>query len=275
MSNVITKNKFIKLFRIILFTFSFFILVLLGFRLWQAVEWNNVLHQTYPLSSEFTYSDLYSSFLKGGYRDGVPVKDMASQLEDYANPVDVVASEGPFTQETLELPIDITYYAEPSGDTVALQLKKGEKVIVAPDPEKNSGWLEIGYGCVGYPDYTPGWRCVRPFMVEGSGEQVEELPYYYIPLQDLETIFRQYVKEINAQREAEGIQKIEDGNGSIAQWVLSCDYGLYKKGIFHSPDLQQPLWDMWDTALVCAFALLFLGGLLLLAAGRKKRKILP
>ena len=240
-----------------------------GVRLGTALKDRADFRFSYTYEGEFQYSELYETILEGGYQKNRPVKDMAEKLER-CMPMVVPAMRGPFVQETMELPIDITYYAEPSQSSEpVLKFQKGEKVKISPDTE--GAWPVNGYGCIGLPDYRPGWRCVKPFIKGGSGESVEELPYYYIPLQDLETILRQYTAEINAQAKSE-MSKIGKNQKDFYRILLACDLVLYRKGIYNSPELEYPVWDTWDTVLVSASGILLLSGIILwIANGKGKR----
>ena len=238
-----------------------------GFRILDTARLNVDIQAGFHLAEKFEYSDLYNSFLDGGYRAQIPVKDMAPALESYSYLGWVVAVNSAFTQETVELPMDLTYYAGPSRDSaVAFSLKKGETVVVMPQTEASG--VIVGYGCVGFPDYQKGWRCVRPFMKAGGGEKLEELSYFYIPMADLETVLRKYTSECNGKRTV----SIENENLFIAKTLRLCDWRLYEHGIYNSPDLQYPIWDPADTLLASIFAVLLVSGIALLLMGRKGQK---
>ena len=252
---------------VILLLASFFFLIWPGFRVWKAAELNAVLENLYDSSKEFTYSELYTSFLQGGYCKNIPVKDMAGELTKYVDSNTVIGGAGPFSLETMELPVDITYYSAPDTDSQAVfEISMGTEIVVNPQPE--GGWMANGYGCVGLPDYTRGWRCVRPFMEAGSGEDPEKLPYYYVPMEDLETILRQYVHKVNENREI-APWSAEQENLFVEQHLRNCDSVLYSLGIFSSPDLSYPIWDTWDTVLLGGFIALFLAGSILLLLEKK------
>ena len=102
---------------VILLLASFFFLFWPGFRVWKAAELNAVLKNLYESSRKFTYSELYTSFLQGGYCKNIPVKDMAGELTKYVDSNTVIGEAGPFSLETMELPVDITYYSAPDTDS--------------------------------------------------------------------------------------------------------------------------------------------------------------
>ena len=131
---------------VILLLVSFFFLFWPGFRVWKAAELNAVLKNLYDSSREFTYSELYTSFLQGGYCKNIPVKDMAGKLTKYVDSNTVIGGAGPFSLETMELPVDITYYSAPDTDSQAVfKISMGTEIVVNPQPE--GGWMTNGYGC--------------------------------------------------------------------------------------------------------------------------------
>ena len=58
-------------------------LLYFGIRIKDAIWLNEVIANGHNFSDKFSYSDLYTSFLKGGYKEGRPVKEMAAELEIY------------------------------------------------------------------------------------------------------------------------------------------------------------------------------------------------
>lgn len=240
-----------------------------GLRANDALRLNAALRELYSSPKAFQYSDLYCGFLNGGYRANIPVKDMAGELSKHVRNNTVIAGSGPFTVETMKLPVDLAYYAEPDDrGEMALEIPKGTEVVVSPDPD--GGWFTEGYGCAGLPDYKRGWRCVRPFLEKGSQEDLDDLPYSYIRLETLETVLRQYVAEVNRQRTAAPWDKGQE-NHFVIQHLRNCDSMLYRLGVFDSPDLQYPVWDSADTLLAGLFAVLLVSGIALLAMGRRKK----
>ena len=247
-----------------------------GIRIKDAIWLNEAIANGHNFSDKFSYSDLYTSFLQGGYKEGRPVKEMAAELEIYLKRWRVIGLSdegGVFTQKTMELPIDLTYYAEPSRDShITVELKQGETIAFLPNPQNSYG--EIGYGCIGLPDYKQGWRCVRPFLKEGEYEELEKLPYYYIPLSDLETVYWNYLEDsLHTENQQKGEYEF------FIRYLRYCDISLYEHSLFVSPDLSYPIWDTWDTVLLGGSIVLLLAGSILLLLSRnecaqdEKRKI--
>ncbi|MFR8003770.1 MAG: hypothetical protein ACLU62_12765 [Hydrogeniiclostridium sp.] len=112
---------------------------------------------------------------------------------------------------------------------------------------------------------------MRPFLKaeetdpENAEEAAEKLPYAYIRLEQLEAVAWEYCRQEPAWSAGGSLP----AEGQIFGELRAVDKEFYRKGIYASPDLSYPVWDIWDTVLLASFVVLFVSGCILLVAGRK------
>lgn len=227
-------------------------------------------HEKQYLYEEFQYSDMYGSILGGGYEQGVPVKSMAEKLERVQTAVVTAEEEADLPSPEMTLSVDLTYYEEPdTGSAIAAEIPKGTRILYFLDRE--TCIPEYGYGACSFPGYESGWRCVRPFLkAEETGseegeEAADKLPYAYIRLEQLEAVAWEYYRQEPAWFAGSSLP----AEGQIFEELRAVDKEFYRKGIYASPDLSYPVWNVWDTVLLGSFVVLFVSGCILLIAGRK------
>lgn len=221
--------------------------------------------------NEFQYSDMYGSILGGGYQQGVPVKSMAEALERVqTNIVTAQKQENPPSPE-MTLSVDLTYYEEPdTGSAIAAEIPKGTRILYFLDRE--TCIPEYGYGACSFPGYESGWRCVRPFLKaeetdsEEGEEAADKLPYAYIRLEQLEAVAWEYRRQEPAWSAGSSLP----AEGQIFGELRAVDKEFYRKGIYASPDLSYPVWDIWDTVLLGVFIAFVLAGSILLLLSRNE-----
>ncbi len=219
----------------------------------------------------FQYSDMYASVLEGGYQQRVPVKNMAEELERLQTAVVTAEKEADPPSPEMTLSVDLTYYEKPdTGSAVVAEIPKGTKILYFLDRE--SCMPEFGYGVCSFPGYEAGWRCVRPFLeaedaASGEGAAAAgELPYAYIRLEALETVAWDYRSQEPRWNSGAALS----AEGQVFGELRAADKEMYRKGVYNSPDLPYPVWDVWDTALFSVFAVLCISGCILLLRGRKR-----
>jgi hypothetical protein len=198
----------------------------------------------------FSYNNIDNA-----YKNGTPLHEMdLSRLRHYLNIATVLLSRK--APNTVELPRKIVYYTQQNGTKVpALELPKGTTILWRPTKELYD--LSLGYGCQGYPTYEKGWRYAQPFMISGKETDYTLLPFYYVKTFDLESVAYKAVKSNKSMRDS-----LADSLIPVRYWVFTytrfIDDLFYEKGVFLSPDITQPNWDLPDTIMISLATALFL-----------------
>ena len=174
---------------------------------------------------------------------------------------------------TYTLHTTLRYYAAPGDRTPALTLEAGTAVQMVPlDCGGSYKPLSHFYGAgCSFPAYQYGWRYTRAFQTETVKQSGEDsLPFYYIRTEDLLREAQAAFDEQAAQLGIEGEERQANWEAELQNGFFLMDNKLYEHGICLSPDLLEPLWDGWNTALLAAGIAFCLAGLaLLFCAGRR------
>lgn len=133
----------------------------------------------------------------------------------------------PDMTETIALPCDVRYYANPGDAEPVLTLTKGTNVHVGIHDANGSSIF-----C--WPDYQKGWRYGSPLAAEEStGDTGTAM--YFVRTADLKKVAKTFV-DMNwdvLSRIFNSYSKTETTNSL----VLRIDRSLYQEGCFDSPDL--------------------------------------
>ncbi len=193
---------------------------------------------------------------------------------------------------TMTLPFDLAYYAEPVAGKSACVIPRGTTVYLTvpedyavngklPDEASLSGGL-WGYGFLSWPTEQRGWRLVRPFVTE---EDRTLQKFYYVKLEDLSRLqqarydsLKMTLEEALAQGSGlpystltDEIAKQQGLTPSLRRDVelRTLDVGLLSNGIFRSPDLLKPAPPLWLVIALAAVWVLANVGLMILFIRKK------
>ncbi|MDD6176219.1 MAG: hypothetical protein PUC59_10765 [Firmicutes bacterium] len=163
----------------------------------------------------------------------------------------------------------LRYYAHPGDLFPVLTLKAGTMAyptarIDETEPD-SSRWIYYGVH-YSFPSYRSGWRYTRAYLPE---EDEGEAQFYYVRTEDLKRELLAGIEE-----SMERIQLSEEEREAYIEKTVQeffiLDHKFYTRGIYLSPDLLEPLWDGWNTALFAVGIAFCLAGLaLLFCAGRR------
>ncbi|MBQ7063566.1 MAG: hypothetical protein IJM90_01560 [Firmicutes bacterium] len=158
--------------------------------------------------------------------------------------------------ESLETPVELSYYARPGDSEPVYVIPKGTKIVITT--------LYGGYGYNSFPTAERGWRVAHPFISEGGGE--ERQGPYYIRTKDLRALVNYYLHNcqpvlgdrwsqysywdlISGQIATTGISL---SKRAAAHYLLvSNDVNLLALRIFRSKDLFYPVPALWVTIFLC------------------------
>lgn len=156
------------------------------------------------------------------YSQHIPLTEMNLGAYDYYFRY-VTGTEFPDMTETIALPCDVRYYANPGDAEPVLTLTKGTNVHVGLYNENGSS-----INC--WPDYQKGWRYGTPLAAEGS---TEDTAMYFVRTADLKKVAKAFV-DINW----DALSSYYNFKAkAISSLVLTIDHTLYQAGCFDSPDL--------------------------------------
>ena len=165
-------------------------------------------------------SQAYREYLNNYYMDDVDIKIIQSSLVT----AHMAYLKGRLLE--LELPNNITYYHMVDGKlTEAFTIRKGTTVDV--DVYKG---MPPGQGFLSFPTHQKGLRYVRPFTIIGE-EPNEE--YYYVYLNDLETVYLKYYYSDKARENGWSSQTLSKSMITFTRYI---DTLLYDRGVFCSFD---------------------------------------
>ena len=208
------------------------------------------------------------------YLDGVPMEEMDFPALGFSM---VIAPLGfdPYTL-SVTLPKDIVYYREENGIKVPfLTLSKGSEISFYITDHTI---IPYGYGYLTFPTYERGWRYAVPFEVDGENDYLrdwgeesilsqEEADFYYVKLEDIETVYR----TLFLTRRESTLDPREMERRVLTN-LLQVDGTLRWSNIYISPDVQAAILSPWNLfAFLIAF-LLMLSAAILLFLGPAKRK---
>jgi hypothetical protein len=94
-------------------------------------------------------------------------------------------------------------------------------------------------------------------MISGKEKEYLYLPYYFVRTGDLESIAKTAIKSTKPMMNAlksNGIS-VQDGVFTYTRFI---DNIFYEKGVFCSPDLVHPVWQLLDTVMMSMAAALFI-----------------
>lgn len=208
------------------------------------------------------------------YKNGTPLHEMdLSRLRHYLTIATVPL--GHKISNTLELPKKVVYYKQQDGIKVpALELPKGTTILWKPTDQLYD--ISLGYGCQGYPTYEKGWRYAQPFMVSGKETDYTLLPYYFVKTSDLESVAYKAIKSTKPMMDSLA-NKLRSLRYRVFTYTRFIDEIFYEKGVFLSPDLIQPIWQLPDAIMIgLAAALIILAVYLrkkLQASGSSSNKV--
>lgn len=224
--------------KIIIYTFCFVVI----FGIIGRVGCN--IYYNHKLESNFVQNER-----ENDYKDGIPVHEI--NFRQYRQYIEFLSALPDYPPEWDYFTIDrpIIYYEEVNGEKVpAYEIPAGTELKTV---------YTNGYGFYSYPTYKKGWRWVRPFLEPDSTQSLDELPYYYVKLSDLEKYLGRRLSF------SYGLENILRGGIPEAVFLGTrlIDKTFYEKGIFLSPDYFKPIWT-WDCTLMIAVLLIVLTTLL-------------
>ncbi|MGI6537917.1 MAG: hypothetical protein ACOX22_06210 [Caldicoprobacterales bacterium] len=127
----------------------------------------------------------------------------------------------------------ISYFSAPDDNLKpAITLEAGKTYIINTN-DKN----DYKYGIKSWPTYKKGWRYVIPFVEVGDEKLIPQA--YYVKLKDLIPP----LKLITG-----GLRYLPKGY-NYRRTLLINDEMLYKEGYYLSPDLYNPIIDVWNITL--------------------------
>jgi hypothetical protein len=201
------------------------------------------------------------------YANGVPLQTMDFTEYTTCFPTGIALIAHNY-EKTVVNPIDLRYYTTPDErSAVALELPRGTELIAIPTDETYQFWT-TGYGYLAYPTYSAGWRYAKPFLRVGQGGDFNSLPSYFVRTSDLEAIARNVIA-VNKAFQVDAQQKVWTRQKYATEMVRFIDRLLYKSGVYSSPDLELPVFDLWDALLA---GLLVVAGAAYLLTIRSRRR---
>ena len=208
------------------------------------------------------------------YLDGVPMEEMDFPALGFSLAIAPLGFD-PYTL-SVTLPQDIVYYREVNGLKIpALTLLKGSEISFYITDHTI---IPYGYGYLTFPTYERGWRYAVPFELDGKDDYIrewgeesilsqEEADFYYVKLEDIETVYRTLF--LTRQESTLDPREMER---RVLTNLLQVDGTLRWSNIYISPDVQAAILSPWNLfAFLIAF-LLMLAAAILLFCGPAKRK---
>lgn len=208
------------------------------------------------------------------YLDGVPMEEMDFPALGFSLAIAPLGFD-PYTL-SVTLPKDIVYYREENGLKIpALTLLKDSEISFYITDHTI---IPYGYGYLTFPTYERGWRYAVPFEVDGENDYLrdwgeesilsqEEADFYYVKLEDIETVYRTLF--LTRQESTLDPREMER---RVLTNLLQVDGTLRWSNIYISPDVQAAILSPWNLfAFLIAF-LLMLAAAVLLFCGPAKRK---
>ena len=163
---------------------------------WQVYRRSAFAHTV--LSYRFEYGEEPVTLPGSGqYHDGVSLEEMDFPALGFSLAIAPLGFD-PYTL-SVTLPKDIVYYREENGIKVPiLTLSKGSEISFYITDHTI---IPYGYGYLTFPTYERGWRYAVPFEVDGENDYLrdwgeesilsqEEADFYYVKLEDIETVYR-------------------------------------------------------------------------------------
>lgn len=245
----------IHIFSKVLIVFASLIVLTLAIRVTWTIYTNRVNSANYrPDSSPSQYAR------------NIPLCDMDFTKYIACFPSGIVLLDHNYVK-TVQTPINLRYYSAPSiHASVVLELPRGTELIAIPTDEIYQFWT-TGYGYLAYPTYSSGWHYAKPFLRVGQSGDYKALPSYFVQTSDLEAIARTVIDD-NKAFQAAAQQKRWTRQKYAAEMVRFIDRLLYKNGVYSSPDLELPVFDLWD-ALLAGFLVIAGVAFLLLTSRRR------
>ncbi|MDR1117582.1 MAG: hypothetical protein LBL09_04985 [Oscillospiraceae bacterium] len=234
---------------------TFLLIVLLTGEILYNFIWNY-----YPYK-EFIEKRPFIQAVSGQFGLRLPIEEIDfTQYPNYLNTS--------FSDTTVLLERTINYYDKPNG-TIVKVIKPGEYRLTAVMPEEYGAYGDIRYGYYGYgykswPTYEKGWRYVRPFQ---ELEDASVVPYYYVKLNDIQRAVR--FKILNEGMSGyQSYQTFSNYLFTLKFAATDCDYLLYEKGEYHSPDYMRI--SFVDTASIALLILIIINSILLVCLKRRQ-----
>ncbi len=170
------------------------------------------------------------------YSQHVPLEEMSfgvySHYFGYSSGI-----KEPDYVETLPLPCDIRYYANPGDKEPVLTLEKGTVVHVPVESGVSAGYSSTnnrGTPLRTWPSYEKGWRYGLPFVPEGSESPTADSPMYYVRTEDIRAVAAKFVDANWGILSPNYFRTKREAREFL---VLTIDRTLYQEGCYCSPDL--------------------------------------
>ena len=164
----------------------------------------------------------------------------------------------------------LRYYAHPGDLFPVLTVKAGTEVKPDAPLKENapdaSRWIYYGTD-YSLPTYQSGWRYTRAYQF---ADQTAEPAFYYVRTEDLKNELLAQLNEMFATGDYSEERQNDWYRKSMNDDFYRLDNKFYQYGIYLSPDLLNPAWDGWNTALCAAGIALCLAGLVWLFYLRKR-----
>lgn len=170
------------------------------------------------------------------YSQHVPLEEMRFGAYGHYFGYPTAIQEPEFV-ETLPLPCDIQYYANPEDKEPVLTLEKGTVVRVPAEIGIFAGYSSTnnrGTPLRTWPSYEKGWRYGLPFVPEGSEGPTADSPMYYVRTEDIRAVAAKFV---DANWDILSLYDFRIKREAREFFVLTIDRTLYQDGCYCSPDL--------------------------------------
>ena len=144
-------------------------------------------------------------------------------------------------RDDIKSPIEIHYYSDIDDDIPALVVEKGTTVHVDSNEVLNGECTFQGINSL--PAEKKGWRLVKPFAVDGRGP--EEV-LFYVKMSDLMHVASAWMEKnpqaMKTVRQRLMNQGLLPTKANVCrQMLLTADRELYRKGMYLSKDVMQPV----------------------------------